>query len=93
LEIGPPDQPMVLQRAMDLMSERLGIDATRLAGMERWPMDVFTSIVAEACRTRRSNRRFLWVEREGMSDRVEVGAPPRVGGPIAERIGQWRRLP
>jgi hypothetical protein len=43
-EIGPPEQSMVLQRAMDLISERLGIDAKGLAGMERWSMDVFISL-------------------------------------------------
>jgi hypothetical protein len=48
LEIGPPDQPMVLQRAMELMSERLGIDATGPAHMEQRPMDVFTSIRDDA---------------------------------------------
>jgi Zn-dependent peptidase ImmA (M78 family)/DNA-binding XRE family transcriptional regulator len=47
-EIGPPEQPMVLERAMELMSEKLGIDAEGIAGMERWSMDVFTSIVADA---------------------------------------------
>jgi Zn-dependent peptidase ImmA (M78 family)/DNA-binding XRE family transcriptional regulator len=47
-EIGPPEEPMVLQRAMDLMSDRLGISAEGIAGMERWSMEVFTSIVADA---------------------------------------------
>jgi Zn-dependent peptidase ImmA (M78 family)/transcriptional regulator with XRE-family HTH domain len=47
-DIGPPEQPMLLQRALGLMSQRLGIDAAHLAGEARWSADVFASIVADA---------------------------------------------
>jgi hypothetical protein len=46
-DLGPPEQPMVLQRALELLSSRLGIDPARLADEERLPLDTLTSLLAD----------------------------------------------
>jgi len=50
-ELGAAEQPVVLRRAIELMSENLGIDDARLAGMERWGMETWESIVADVVPT------------------------------------------
>ncbi len=47
-DLGPAEQPMVLQRAMDLLSSRLGIDAGALAASVRLPLEILASILADA---------------------------------------------
>jgi Zn-dependent peptidase ImmA (M78 family) len=47
-DLGPAEQPMVLQRAMDLLSSGLGIDAAALAGAVRLPPEIMASLLADA---------------------------------------------
>jgi hypothetical protein len=47
-DLGPAEQPMVLQRAMDLLSSGLGIDASVLAGAVRLPLEIMASLLADA---------------------------------------------
>ncbi|PZR88232.1 MAG: XRE family transcriptional regulator [Candidatus Nephthysia bennettiae] len=55
-ELGPPEQPMVIQRALDLLSSQLGIDAASLADQERLPPDTLASLLADVSQMTRSSR-------------------------------------
>ncbi len=46
-DLGPPEQPVVLQRALDLLASRLGIDPVSLADAERLSLDTLTSLLAD----------------------------------------------
>jgi hypothetical protein len=46
-DLGPPEQPVVLQRALDLLASRLGIDPASLADAERLSPDTLTSLLAD----------------------------------------------
>ncbi len=46
-EPGPPEQPMVLQRALELLSSRLGIDPIRLADEERLPLNTLNALLKD----------------------------------------------
>jgi Zn-dependent peptidase ImmA (M78 family) len=45
-DLGPPEQLMVLQRALDLMASRLRIDPASIAEEERLSLDTLTSLIA-----------------------------------------------
>jgi Zn-dependent peptidase ImmA (M78 family)/transcriptional regulator with XRE-family HTH domain len=47
-DLGPAEQPMVLQRAMNLLSSGLGIDAAALAAAVRLPLAIMASLLADA---------------------------------------------
>jgi Zn-dependent peptidase ImmA (M78 family)/transcriptional regulator with XRE-family HTH domain len=46
-DIGPPEQPVVLQRALDLLSSKLGIDLTGIASGDHLPIEVLASVLAD----------------------------------------------
>ncbi len=46
-DLGPPEQPVVLQRALELLSSRLGIEPANLADAERLPLDILTALLAD----------------------------------------------
>jgi hypothetical protein len=46
-DLGPPEQPVVLERALDLLASRLGIDPASLADTERLSLDTLSSLLAD----------------------------------------------